>query len=183
MADKKLFRAASIQAAIARSIYLALASSPSELIVWGLSASDVGLKSWTFAPQTAGDWLPWVQHQNSRCVMAITKVTILFPLPTGVNGIRFGVGGDRASIKAGYSLSQLYGIVPLLKAMREKLTIERVAGIRGNLEGWPVMEGYFTEPVIYDPHDTINVDLACDSTSRIGLVLGGFTVRGMGDYF
>lgn len=181
MADKKAFRCISIEAGIHRSLNLSLARVREELVVWGLSNSDVGLTGWTFNPQTAGDWNTWIKYQNTvGGVMVIIKVTILFPLTPRLNGIKFCLEcleKERSFTKAGYSLGQLYGISPLLQAIQQELTIDRLAGVREKLEGWPVMEGYFSEPIVYDPQDIINIDLFCESTNSVGLVLGGFIVR------
>lgn len=182
MEDKKKFRINSVEAGIARALHLGIVTDREELVVWGLSSSAVGLGGWTFGPPIGRGWDTWIQHENtSRGVLVIIKVTILSPLTPGLDGIRFFAGSTKAALKASYSLSQLYGIAPLLQAIQEKLSIDRLAGVRENLESWPIMEGYFSEPIIYDPRDNINIDLLCDSTDGIGLALGGFVIRRIGE--
>ena len=179
--DKKAFRGAAIEIGLQRGLQLGLATGSEGLVVWGLASADFGLSRWTFDCQAGGEWLPWIQKHVIRIgdVVVITKISILFPLTPELNGIKFFVGPTKATPKVGFSLSQLYGIAPLLQAIQEKLTIDRLAGVREHLEGWPIMEGYFTEPIMYNPQDTIGIDLLCDSSTRIGVVLGGFIIRRM----
>ena len=68
-------------------------------------------------------------------------------------------------------------MAPFLKAL-EKNKIE--ADKFERFENWPIMEGYFTVPIIFHPRDWITIKLRCDSAVKIGLVLDGFILEPIG---
>ncbi len=185
--DKKQFRCKTVEVAMDRAQHLALARDRCELVVEGLFPSYLGLKKWIAPEHPVDEWFTWIQHKvDSPSVIAITHVSIIFPVTPGLNLLRFCIGPMAAATKAVFSLSSLYSVGPLLKALEEDASISKIAGANNEkeriewLKNWPIMEGYFSEPVIYGPQDLVNIKLFCDSADKAGLVLGGFVIEPIG---
>ncbi len=185
--DKKKFREGTVRAGVQRALALALAHDECELVEVGLLSSFLGLRKWIVPEQHPVDeWFTWIKHKTSPLVIAITHISIVFPVTPGLNLLRFGLGETLNTTKAVFSLSSLYSIGPLLKALEEDVSISRIAEANNDreriewLKNWPIMEGYFSEPIIYGPGDFINIQLCCDSAEKAGLVLGGFVIERVG---
>lgn len=181
------FREGTVRAGIARAMSQCLAQNEHELVVLGLLPSYLGLRKWIVPEQhPVDDWFTWIKHKTSPLVIAITHVSIVFPVTPGLNLLRFGLGESLNTTKAVFSLSSLYSIGPLLKALEEDISISRIAEANNDreriewLKNWPIMDGYFSEPIVYGPADFINIQLCCDSAEKAGLVLGGFVIERVG---
>ena len=174
------YRERACVAATAIALHCALAQSEYELVLLGIFPSDLGLNKWIVPEHPVDKWFSWIQHKVQRpAVIAITHVSIIFPITPELKSLRLGVG-EAPTIKAVFSLSMLYGVWPLLKALEAGVSISKIAGANNKREGWPIMEGYFTEPIIYSLGDFINIQLCCDSAEKAGLVLGGFVIERVG---
>ncbi len=184
---KQEFREKTFRAGVQRAIYKGLAQNEHELVALGLLPSFLGLRKWIVPePHPVDEWFTWIKHKTSPLVIAITHVSIVFPVTPGLNLLRFGLGEILNATRAVFSLSSLYSVGPLLKALEEDVSISKIAEANNDrerikwLKNWPIMEGYFSEPVVYGPDDFVNIQLFCDSAEKAGLVLGGFVIERVG---
>ncbi len=180
--EKKTQYSEKAQAAgVQRALSLALAQSNYELVLLGIFPSDLGLNKWIVPEHPVDKWFSWIQHKVQKpAVIAITHVSIIFPITPELKLLRLGEGEALTTVKAVFSLSMLYSVWPLLKALEVGASISKIAETNNKKEGWPIMEGYFSEPIIYSPGDFINIQLCCDSAEKAGLVLGGFVIERVG---
>ena len=184
---KQEFRQNTFRAGVQRAIYKGLAQNEHELVALGLLPSFLGLRKWIVPEQhPVGEWFTWIKHKTSPLVIAITHVSIVFPVTPGLNLLRFGIGETLIATKAVFSLSSLYSVGPLLKALEEDVSSSKIAEANNEreriewLKNWPIMEGYFNEPLIYDPASLVNIQLFCDSVEKAGIILGGFAIEPIG---
>ncbi len=184
---KQEFREMTQRAGVQRALHHALAQNEHELVTVGLLPSFLGFKKWIVPEQHPVDeWFTWIKHKTNSVVIAITHISIVFPVTPGLNLLRFCLGESTSTTKAVFSLSSLYSIGPLLKALEEDVSVSKIAEANNEreridwLKNWPIMEGYFSEPIFYGPGDFINIQLLCDSAEKAGLVLGGFVIEQVG---
>lgn len=181
--NKKQFRRAASDALVQRSIQLGIATSEHDVVHLGLFPKHIGLSKWVVPEHREGEWFEWSSYEIGRHCIAILSVSIVFPFTPGISLLKFQAGVTRSTTMALFSLSSLYSIGPVLKTLEEDISIQRIANNDLNLQwlnDWPKMEGYFSEPIIYDAGATFTASLFCDSTDKLGLVLDGFVLEKIG---
>jgi len=154
LTDIKTFRAAAIEAGIARALALGLARSRDELVVrHALPATDFGGAAigWTIEqyrnPAIAA--VGWGSAFNAGALpafaptLANSKIAVFYKFADYdtnpvVTGVRFRVGGTGATTKASFFMQ-----------------LETGAKLEPDV--------YFTEPVIYDPQDVVYIELYYDA--------------------
>ena len=132
---------------------------------------DFGLESWHVPGQTPGTFTRWIEHETRCKVIVVYKVVQLSTCPV-VNKLAFRSDNN---LRCSYSLSELYGIIPMLKRIGAEM--DRLQAQYG-LENLS-MDGWLEEPVLFDPSSRIMVDTFTDPRKQgyDELVLVGFVVE------
>lgn len=90
-----------------------------------------------------------------------------------------------------FALENCYGGLPIIQNLNQALAsrkarevLNRMMGREKEVPVFPAlgspMEGYFTEPIIYDPQDHVYIDVEIKAPSDNYLVLGGFVCERLG---
>jgi hypothetical protein len=183
--DRKSFRAQCYEMLRSRFNHFFNDQYPSTTVL-DLRPCDVGLTSWETPELKAQKWTKWVDYSlQPPKMVAIYKILQLSSKPK-VSEMRVMSG---ASIMGEYGLEPCYAGLPILDNLRRlalspdaKEVMERLTGeaIRESIIG-TIMEGYLTEPVIFDPQQTMRVSLmSYEDTPGDHLVLGGFVIEPSG---
>jgi len=168
--NKKLFRQAVIECLINQALRVKISGKRFELNVRSLLPSDLGLETWDTPPQATHTTVPWIHYELDQKVVGLYKIVQLSENPT-VSEI--GVAPPATKM---YDISQLYGLIPLLKKLEGTDDLE-ILQIQYGLENLR-MEGWFTEPHIFDSHIAISVTSnSSEKTNGDKLVLVGFVIE------
>jgi hypothetical protein len=162
-----------IEEAVRYALHKALATERTELFVNSLIPSDLGLASWVTPEQKAFSSIHWVDYELPAKVLVLFKIVQLSENP-GIEQINLSSNCYKLG---SYPLSTLYGLVPLLKKIKDlgDLAILQVQYGLENLR----MEGWLNEPIIIGPHELCKVELVTYSHETAGdnLVLGGYVIQ------
>lgn len=174
------FRRATIEAMIERCVVRGIASDRYSICVRKLSYTDLGLKCWRTPKQATNKFTEWVKVQvPSNSIFSVSKVTQISLNPK-VSQLRVRLGFSGSTTLALHELDELYGILPLLKKLRE-YRIEGSKEIIYGIENLK-MEGFFSEPIILTAEDFVSIDVCSPEGNKKGdrLVLGGFVAEPIG---
>lgn len=178
--DRKLFRRVTAEAMIHRALLKGFASNRSQLRLRDLMRRDVGLTSWRTPPQLPNEVTPWIKMEVPlKSIFSVYKV-IQISLNPKVSTLSARLGYSGANTVAIHELDKLYGILPLLKKLREygRTGFKQIIYGIDNLK----MEGYFSEPIVLTSDDFFSLEVCSPEGNRKGdmLVLGGFVVEPAG---
>jgi len=172
--DKEYFRHAIIEAMLTRAESLRIGESRSELLVRELSPVDLRLESWVIPKQEPKTTTTWINQQTDyNKVIGFYKVVQLSENP-GI--VEINIHFTKNSIYQ-HQLGQLYGLIPLLRKIKEVGQLELLQ-VQYGLENLR-MEGWFSEPYVILPSQLIRIDVATGSKGTDGdsLVFVGFVVE------
>lgn len=150
-----------------------------------LLPSDLGLKNWVTPEQKAGEDKVWIAHNVNHRQISIYKILQLSSEP-GVSQITFIRNG---SIEGIHPLESIYGSLPFWKLLASTLLSPQATKVLERLAGKPIkmlpdiveMEGYFSEPYIFDREDRVEITLLTSQpTPGDTLYLGGLVVEPVG---
>jgi len=171
-----------------RAIDLRLVDDVRDLVTMGLFSKDLGLPKWILPEHEEGEWVDWVSCKvGPRQIIGIYGVSIIFPFTPGITIVKFSSGFSAAITIAVFPLSSLYSIGPIVKVLEQDIALSIIGQATKPelkldwLQEWPKMEGYFSEPVVYDCASTCTIQLWSDSPDRAGLVLNGFVAEPVGE--
>lgn len=133
---------------------------------------DLGLESWSVPEQPPGTYSRWIECEpNYNDIIIIYKVVQLSTRPV-VNKLAFRSDNE---LLCAHSLSELYGIIPILERIGDNMDALQAQYGLENLS----MDGWLNEPVIFHPHARFMVDTFTDSI-KLGhdeLVLVGYVLE------
>ncbi len=144
-------------------------------LVRDITPYDFGLKDWNVPAHAPGTFSRWIEREanqpNCNKIIIVYKVVQLSTQPV-VNKLAFR---SNNALLSSQSLSGLYGIIPILKRVGDDL--DRLQAQYG-LENLS-MDGWFEEPVIFNPYDRILVDTFVEPAKRgfDELVLVGYVAE------
>jgi hypothetical protein len=182
IARKQEFRSLAIESLIVRALALELARNRYDFVIRDLMPQDLGLPNWgiNIGPNS------WISATiNRQQVVGIYKVMQLGLNPTA-SGISFRNSGSTMAI---FNLESCYGGLPIIKNLAQALVSPEAREVLVRMVGpseihtFPElgapMEGYFSEPIIYNPRDFMTIALTTSGASDY-LVLGGFVCEPKG---
>ncbi len=180
---REKFRILTTEAMIQHALNMGITQYRSELCIRKLMYKDIGLRGWRTPPQMPNEIKRWVGVQvPSGCIFSIYKVTQVSLNPrVSTLSIRRGYSG--AITLAVHELDELYGILPLLKKLREykkdglKQTIYGIDNLK--------MEGFFSEPIILAEKEYVCIDVCSPDGNKKGdrLVISGFVAERYGEQY
>lgn len=185
--DRQAYRQACTEYIINRALSLAIGRGREELMIRQLLPEDLGLINW-FVPSYQHS-VKFVNHPIDKgAVIGIYKVLQLGVRPTA-RKISFRVGRSGATTLGIYDLDIIYSEIPILTQLKDLLQHSEDLSILlenkelvENLQANP-MEGYFTEPIRYDPESHALIELSVSESSDNYLVLCGFVCERVGKNF
>jgi len=164
LTDKKQLRNEALEAGIARALKLGLASSREGLIARepeNIADFGTAADQWLTAALTAVGTLFTVFNNIATPTLANNKLVVFYKVgvetaPSPVSLLWFQLGAAAGTTKAVFDLEQLVNHL--------------------------VVEGYFNEPVVYDPTNVLNVRVTCRILTNLQarVQLGGFLVEPRG---
>ena len=178
---RKTFRMLVQEAMLQRAVHRGIIKDRFEAEILTLRPKDVGLKLWRTPPQMPQEPTLWIDSPvaNNK-VLGIYKVIQLSKKPK-VTTLSLAVGASGATTKAVFDFEHVFSLLPVLDKIREykaKLAIQTTFGSVDQM----VMEAYFTEPVIYDSQDILQIRVTSPEGNKKGdrLMLGGFVLEKIG---
>ena len=190
VSDKKYFRAKVIEMATNRAMATALVRQAEELSFRDLGAADLGLiHGWQTSKTSAHNFTQWINYiVPSITLLCIYKVLQLSAAPT-VTTLRFRKNYGTLGL---HDLESCYNGLPIMEALSRTLmskenkeVLDRLAGRDNEVSISPdfgsPMEAYFSEPYIFEPNQTIDIEVFSHKDGDGDyLVLGGYVVEPRG---
>jgi len=165
---------------VKRALDLRIQREPSNLAIRHIMPSDVGLRSWVVKNSTIPTYTDYTNFVKSELpgyrLIGIYGITQLSPNPK-VNEIIFRKGQTGAATLGIYGLPVLYKPLPILDQL--KAILEDPEKLN-ELISDGIMEGFFTDPHVYDPIDTVYIDVGSGDVEGDFLLLEGFVCEPFG---
>ena len=156
---KEQYRRACREMITRRGTQLDLFSNIYHAKIREITPYDFGLEDWNVPAHLPGTFSRWIECElNHRKLIIIYKVVQLSTQPV-VNKLAFR--SDHELI-CSTELSQLYGVIPILKRIGDDM--DRLQAQYG-LENLSI-DGWLDEPVIFNPLSRIMVDTFVDSRKQ-----------------
>ena len=181
--DRKKFRESTLKLLLSRASFK-LGISGNELEQYDLMPWDIGLKSWRIpdiaaqASQDAWTMAPWVKTTVPHNHVLIICGLAWMGLQSGPDELVIECGITR---RAWFHLAKLYLMEPVIKRIAKDF--KKNPSIISSLAPGLRAEAYFSNPVMVDPTETLEVKLKSYKglAGGGGLILLGYAAKPIGE--
>lgn len=176
--NRKQIRKWTQEAMISRALHKRIIQNRDEAVILPLTAKDVGLNLWRTPPQKPQEPTLWINSPVAvNKITGIYKVIQLSKRPK-VTTLSLALGYSEATTIALFDIEHIYSLLPVLDKIREYKAEHAIQSIFGSVDQM-IMEAYFSEPIIYDNQDQMQIRVTSPEGNKSGdrLILGGFVLE------
>ncbi|MDD4873900.1 MAG: hypothetical protein PHE15_02855 [Dehalococcoidales bacterium] len=143
-------------------------------VIRQLLASDLGLKSWSTPRQSAGARTDWIHHTLTEQILCVYGITLLSEIP---KVSKIAIIKEPYCFTGLYEVDELQAVLPLIKLAQSQIPKMEVTEMLYLLQSLNLqMNGYFSEPHVWQPHDIVRIAVESPAGNETGdkIMLNGF---------